>query len=76
VFVLCLDGSAERFGGEYSGAAIRTIRSPAPSTIERGRVVQPFGFAPTDPSVRLSCIRLFPEVTRIMLDASSKDITD
>src|SRR6202171_5139097 len=32
----------------------------------RGRVAQPFGFALTDPSVRLSHTRLFPKVTRVM----------
>src|SRR5882724_2747923 len=32
----------------------------------RGRVAQPFGFALTDPSVRLSRTRLFPKVTRVM----------
>jgi hypothetical protein len=31
---------------------------------EIGRVAPPFGFALTDPYVRLSRIRLFPKVTR------------
>lgn len=29
-----------------------------------GRVARPFGFALTDPGMRLSRTRLFPEVTR------------
>jgi hypothetical protein len=37
----------------------------------RGRVARPFGFALTDPGVRLSRTRLFPKVTRIVLDAAS-----
>ena len=31
-----------------------------------GRVARPFGFAPTDPSVRLSRTRLFPRVGRVI----------
>lgn len=32
----------------------------------RGRVARPFGSALTDPGLRLSRTRLFPEVTRIV----------
>ena len=36
------------------------------SPLGRGRVARPFGFALTDPGMRISRTRLFPEVTRIM----------
>ena len=39
------------------------IRTSALEFSEGGRVAQPFGFALTDPYVRLSRIRLFPKVT-------------
>lgn len=38
---------------------------------DRGRVARPFGFALTDPGVRLSRTRLFPKVTRLMPAAAS-----
>ena len=40
--------------------------------VDRGRVARPFGFALTDPGMRISRTRLFPEVTRIMPRAASK----
>ena len=36
-----------------------------------GRVARPFGFALTDPGMRLSRTRLFLKVTRIMLHVAS-----
>lgn len=38
----------------------------------RGRVARPFGFALTDPGMRLSRTRLFPEVTRVMPRVESR----
>lgn len=37
-----------------------------------GRVARPFGFALTDPGMRLSRTRLFPRVTRVMPRSSSR----
>jgi len=38
----------------------------------RGRVARPFGFALTDPGVRLSRTRLFPRMTRIELHVAPR----
>jgi hypothetical protein len=38
----------------------------------RGRVARPFGFALTDPGMRISRARLFPEVTRVRPHVMSK----
>jgi hypothetical protein len=39
----------------------------------RGRVAQSFGFALTDPGVRLSRTRLFPRVTHVMSSVPPRD---
>jgi hypothetical protein len=39
--------------------------------IPEGRVARPFGFALTDPGVRLSRTRLHLKVTRVMFGAAS-----
>jgi hypothetical protein len=51
---------------EYPGSAIRPRAGAKISDQElgRGRVARPFGFALTDPGVRLSRTRLLPRVTR------------
>lgn len=47
--------------------ALFSITSSDPTPIvDRGRVALSFGFALTDPGMRLSCTRLFPRVTRVI----------
>jgi hypothetical protein len=49
-----------------TSATLQAVNDPClKSHGEGGRVAQPFGFALTDPYVRLSRIRLFPKVTPI-----------
>ena len=43
----------------------------SPVRLDRGRVARPFGFALTDPGVRLSRTRLLLKVTRVMFGAAS-----
>ena len=50
-----------------------TVRNLSPAPRGRGRVARPFGFALTDPDMRLSRTRLFPEVTRMRLSVASRD---
>ena len=46
-------------------------QAPGVSSPGSGRVARPFGFALTDPGMRLSRTRLFLKVTRIMLHVAS-----
>jgi len=52
-----------------TGCAAQTLHD---WTKGAGRVARPFGFALTDPGMRLSRTRLLPRVTRVMRRSSSR----
>ena len=69
VFTDALDGVAGSGGGrEQEG---QSCKGSFHIGSGHGRVARPFGFALTDPGMRLSRTRLFLKVTRIMLHVAS-----